>query len=105
MREADFQTRFINKLSFIYPDCLILKNDSGYQQGIPDWSFFYGDFWAWFEIKRAPAAQRQPNQEYFIEWADRCSFGAFVTPENEEEVLRDLQLALRSRSRRRPRVS
>lgn len=45
------------------------------------------------EVKPRENARQQPNQEYYIELFDDMSFGAFIYPENEEEVLYDLQQA------------
>lgn len=103
--ERDYQAYLIDRLKELFPGCQVLKNDTGYQQGIPDLSFFYGEFWAWLEVKAHAGAREQPNQDYFIDYADRCSFGAFIYPENEGAVLRDLQQALRARVRRGSRVS
>lgn len=93
MRESDFQAKLIKKLKAMFPGCLVLKNDSGYIQGIPDLTILWHDHWAFLECKNSVKAERQPNQEYYIQIADECSFGRFIFPENEEDVLRDLQQA------------
>jgi hypothetical protein len=53
----------------------------------------YKDKWAMLECKQSEKASRQPNQEYYITKASNMSFARFICPENEEEVLSDLQQA------------
>lgn len=106
MLERDYQARLIKEIKYRLPSAVVLKNDSGYQQGIPDLSIFYGDRWAVLEVKRSEhefLTNQVPNQDWFIETLDSMSYAAFIYPENEEQVLRDLQLALQPR--RRSRVS
>ncbi len=93
MTEAQFQTRFIKRIKARFPGCKVLKNDSGYQQGIPDWTILFNDRWATLEIKRSADASKQPNQEYFIDEFNKMSFAVIVFPENEEEVLLALEQA------------
>ena len=90
MLESTFQTRTLGLIKRHLPGVMVLKNDSGYQQGIPDFSLFYGTAWAWLEFKKSAHEAVQPNQEHFIAWADKHSFGAFIYPENRDEVLSDL---------------
>jgi hypothetical protein len=75
----------------------VLKNDSGYQQGIPDLLVLYRNKWAMLEVKAYEGAPEQPNQDYFIQKFAKMSFGAFVYPENVKEVLYALQSTLRPR--------
>lgn len=91
MREADYQKKVIDKIKARYPNCDILKNNSAYIQGIPDWSVIQGHKHAYLEIKIEKNAKKQPNQEYYIKKANNSGgFGRFVYPENENEVLNDL---------------
>ena len=92
-KESDFQAKLIRKLKEMLPGCVVLKNDPGYIQGFPDLTVLYGKHWAVLECKRSADASRQPNQEYYIALTGNMSFGRFIFPENEEEVLRDLQQA------------
>ena len=103
MRERNYQVGLIKRLTKLFPDCLILKNDSGYRQGIPDLVILFRDRWAMLEVKAERDSDMQPNQEYYVELLDNMSFAAFIYPENEEEVLRDLQRAFQTR--RHARVS
>lgn len=100
MRESVYQGRLIKKLGRLFPGCIILKNDSGYQQGIPDLVIFFGNQYAMLEVKpKVPTGPDdfEPNQEYFIALFDEMSFGACIYPENERDVLHDLQQAFGTR--------
>lgn len=87
MRESKFQSDLIKKIKNYLPGCIVLKNDPNYIQGIPDLSVFYGDRWAFLEVKKSFDELHQPNQDYYVSKAQDMSFGAFIFPENEEEVL------------------
>lgn len=97
MAENKNQARFIKKLYRRFPGCEVLKNDSGYRQGIPDLTFFFGDFYAILEYKDSETAPFQPNQEFYIERFRKMSFSAVVWPDNEEEVIAAISEALASR--------
>jgi hypothetical protein len=101
MRENRYQARLIEKLKRMFPGCVVLKNDSGYQQGIPDLIILWEGFWAGLEVKIEEGSVIQANQEYFIRKLDQMSFAAFIFPENEEEVLDALQQAFESQRRTR----
>lgn len=90
-REAAYQKDLINKLSVLFPDCLVIKNDAGARQGIPDLLILWGSRWAMLEVKRSQTAPVQPNQEYYVEYYARMSFCSFISPEIENDVLHDLQ--------------
>lgn len=97
MRERDYQAGLIRKLKKLYPGCIIMKNDSGYMQGIPDLTILYGTRWAVLEVKiREPRTAQafEPNQEWFLKTMNDMSFAACIYPENEKDVLRGLQQAL-----------
>jgi hypothetical protein len=75
----------------------VLKNDSGYIQGFPDLTVLYKNHrWALLECKRASEAHKQPNQQFYIDRGNEMGFARFICPENEEEVLNDLQRAFRA---------
>lgn len=88
--ESKFQKELMDKIRKQYPGCVILKNDSSYIQGFPDWTILYKDKWAVLEAKRSKNAEKQPNQEYYVDTLNNMSFSRFVYPENSEEVLEEI---------------
>lgn len=96
MLESVFQSRLIKELNDLFPGCIILKNDSGYLQGIPDLLILFKKRWAALEVKPSAFATHQPNQDYYVDKMDGMSFAAFIYPENKEGILHELQLALSS---------
>ena len=97
MLERNFQASLIKKLKSLFEGCIVLKNDPEYRQGIPDLIVLYGNKWAALECKKRNDASRRPNQEYYVNLMDSMSFARFISPENEEEVLDDLQRAFHVR--------
>lgn len=91
MREGRYESSVVHRLRAMYPGCVILKNDTRHLQGIPDRTIFYNDRWAMLEFKVEDGAPTQPNQKYYVDLLDEMSFASFIYPENEVEVLDDLQ--------------
>ena len=87
MKESAYQAGLIKRLEKIFPGCFILKNDSSYRQGVPDILILYKDRWALLECKRSENASKRPNQEYYIDILNKMSFAAFISPDNEKEVI------------------
>lgn len=96
MREREFQKQLISEIKERFPGCIVLKNDPTYIQGVPDLTIFYKDRWATLEVKASRDANIQPNQVYFVKKMNEMSFSKFVSPENKEEILHELQQAFRS---------
>lgn len=92
-KESAFQRRLIRKLKDRFVGCEILKNDSAYLQGVCDLLILFGSKWAMLECKKNANAKHQPNQDYYVEKFNNMSFARFVYPENEKEVLDELQRA------------
>lgn len=95
--ENKFQSQLIKKIKERLPGTIILKNDPNYIQGIPDLTIFYKNKWATLECKKSARAAHQPNQDYYIDKMNNMSYSAFVYPENEEDILDELQRSLQSK--------
>lgn len=91
MRESVYQAQLMRKLRRMFRGCVILKNDTDYQQGIPDLLLLWEGRWAMLEVKAFENAPEQPNQDFYIRKFNGMSFASFIYPENERAVLRDLQ--------------
>lgn len=94
--ENEYQGELIKRIEALIPGCLVLKNDPNYIQGIPDLLILYHDKWAVLEVKRSAKDPHRPNQDYYINTFGEWVYSAFVFPENEEEILYELQRALQS---------
>ena len=97
MLERNYQAKVIKKIKDMFPGCIVLKNDANYLQGFPDWLvLYYEDKWAALEIKRDKDANHQPNQDYYVDKLNGMGHAYFIFPENESEVLREIQRAFQS---------
>ena len=101
MNENEYQRRLIKRIKQQFEGCIVLKNDPGYMQGVPDILILFRNKWAALETKKSSNSPKRPNQRYYVHQMNEMSYAAFVCPENEEDVLDDLQQTFRpSRSTR-----
>lgn len=96
MLESQFQSKLIKRLKKTFPGCLVMKTDPTYIQGLPDLLILFKDKWAVLECKKSATASKRPNQDYYVDRLNEMSFARFIFPENEEEVLNDLQQAFKA---------
>lgn len=96
MKESKFQSQLIKTIKDRFPGSMVLKNDAGYIQGIPDLLVLYNDRWAALECKNSESASHQPNQDFYISKMNEMSYAAFVNPSNEEEVLNGMEQSFQS---------
>lgn len=96
MLESKFQANLVKELKQRFKGCIVMKNDSSYIQGIPDLLILHNNKWAALECKKTARASHRPNQDYYVGLMDKMSFAKFISPENKEEVLHDLQQAFKS---------
>lgn len=89
--ESDFQADLIIEIKEMFPGAIVLKNDSGAQQGIPDLTVFWYSRYAILEVKRSRHEPYRPNQEWFLEKFGQWTFSATIYPENREEILEALE--------------
>lgn len=92
--ETAYQRKLVTKLKALLPGCHIVQNDPQRNQGIPDLLILWRDRWAMLEVKRSETAPAQANQPFHVCHFNDMSYAAFIYPENEEEILSDLQQAL-----------
>lgn len=102
MKESKFQKKLIDEIKERFPGCYVLKNDSSYIQGIPDLTILYKKKWAMLEVKKDSKSHHQPNQDYYVNELNKMSYASFVSPENREEVMNDLERSFKVR--RKPRI-
>lgn len=93
MLERDYQARLIKRIQHEFPGSIVMKTDPDYIQGIPDLLILFRDRWAALECKKEKKAKRRPNQEYYVSLMNDMSFASFIYPENEEDVIYELQQA------------
>jgi hypothetical protein len=91
--ERDYQPGLIDRICMRLPGCFILKNDEQYMPGIPDLIVLYGNRWVVLEVKKSANEPYQPNQEYYLEVLGQMSYTATIYPENERQVLDEVQAA------------
>lgn len=96
MKESKFQSNLIKKLKNMFDGCIVMKTDPNYIQGIPDILILYKNKWAALECKKSSTASHRPNQSFFVDLMNKMSFSRFINPENEEEVLHELQRTFQS---------
>lgn len=101
--ENKFQADLIKKIKERFEGAIVLKNDSSYKQGIPDLTVLYRNKWAALECKKDEKASHRPNQDYYISKMNEMSFARFISPENEEDILNEMDQAFKPR--RKSRVS
>lgn len=95
--EGNFKSKLIQKLEKKYPDFIITKLEADLKNGIPDIVIF-GDKnrWATLEAKKSKeeVTKSRPNkraQDYYVSKMGKMGYSSYVYPENEEEVLSELE--------------
>lgn len=92
--ESGFQDKVRSHILKALPGSRVFKMDQ--IQGIPDLLILYKDKWAALECKRSSTAPHRPNQDYYVDEFNKMSYSSFIYPENEKEVLDELQRALQA---------
>lgn len=93
MRETPYQREVVKRLEREFPDCVVIRMDPRYIQGLPDLLVLFQHMWAMLEVKTSEDAPTQPNQEHYVDAFGRMSYSSFIYPENEEQVFYELQSA------------
>lgn len=94
--ESDFQSALIKEIEKRFKGCIVTKLDANYIQGIPDLLILYKNKWATLECKKESKSSKRPNQPYYVKKMNEMSFSRFISPENKEDVLNELQQSFKS---------
>lgn len=96
--ENEYQGNLIDTLESMFPGSYIYPNDGRRIQGFPDITILHtSGKWATLECKKSNREPYQPNQEYYIQDLNEKGFSAMICPENEKEILDELQRSLKSK--------
>lgn len=101
MLERDYQAHLIGRIEQELNGSVVIKNDSNFIQGIPDLTVFYFERYALLEVKVSEKAKPQPNQPYYVEEFNSRSYAAFIYPENEDQILKEMYQVLSDQERLR----
>jgi hypothetical protein len=90
--ESDFKGKLYKEIRERFPGSEVLPNDANYLQGIPDATVYFpnGRYFL-LEGKREKNSKRRPNQEYYVNESPLSNNAMFVSPENKDEVLAELE--------------
>lgn len=94
MNENAFQRKVIQRLKVEFPECIVMKQDPTYKQGIPDLVVFHHNKYAMLECKKSANASHQPQQDYYISKFNDWSYASFIYPENVDQVFKELREVL-----------
>lgn len=97
MLEGKYKTKLSKRIEQRLPGAVILKQDPNLLQGISDLLILWEFVWAALEVKAYRGAPDRPNQGYYVDLLNELSYAAVIYPENEEEILDELESALRAR--------
>lgn len=94
--ENKFKQKLCKEIETMFPGCMIFHLDPCEYQGVADLLILYNDRWAALEGKKNRSSSHRPNQDYYVDLMNKMSYASFISPENKEEVLNELQQTLRS---------
>ena len=95
MDEREYQRRLKKRLEDTFPGAYIFKTDPSQKRGAPDLIILFGDTWAALEVKKSKDAKHRPLQDRRIAQLNHMSYAAIIFPENEEEVIYEMERAFK----------
>lgn len=93
--ENQFKTNLIKEIKSRFEGSEVFHLNPLEKQGIPDLLILFKKKWAMLEGKKSKDASRRMNQEFYVSKFNKLSFARFISPENKEEVLNELEQAFR----------
>jgi len=96
-KETDFKGALYKEIRTRCPGSEVVPNDANYLQGFPDATVYLpnGRF-VLLEGKKTTNSARQPNQDYYVNHSPFAKNAMFVSPENKEEVLDEIERRYKS---------
>lgn len=91
-RESAYQRGLIQRIKQRFPGCYVTTDLKA--QGLPDLLILFGDRWSMLEVKRSANEVLQPNQQWWVDHFNGWSFCAIIHPDNEQEILDELERVL-----------
>ena len=85
--ETLYRAELVKRIEQRLPDCFIFMLPPDQYQGVPDLLILFESKWAMLEVKISASADKEPNQDYYVDKFNEMSFAAFIWPGNEEVVL------------------
>lgn len=89
--ENKYKTDLRKRILKRFPGSIVLHLDPNECQGIPDLLVLWKNHWAALEGKKHAKASKRPNQDYYVDLCDGMSFSRVIFPENEKEVLDEME--------------
>ena len=87
-KESKFKTNLYKEIREECPGTEVIINDPTQLQGFPDATvLFPNGKYMLLEGKREEDANRQPNQEYYVNQSPLAPNAHFVYPENKNEIM------------------
>lgn len=96
MLENKFKTKLVKEIKQRFVGSEVFHLNPVERQGAPDLLILYRNRWAALEGKQDEKSSHRPNQNYYVDKYNSMSFARFISPENKEEVLNELDEAFRS---------
>lgn len=90
MLENKYKTDLVKRIENTWVGSIVIRVDPTFIQGFPDLLVLYNDRWAALEVKKSSKEPHRPNQDDYVELTNQMGFGAFIFPENEDDVLAQL---------------
>lgn len=97
MLENKFKTKLVKEIKSRFEGSEVFHLNPFEKQGIPDLLILYKNKWAALEGKKDEGASKRPNQDYYVDKFNKMSFARFISPENKEVVLNELDEAFRAK--------
>jgi hypothetical protein len=95
MLESQFKRHVKKRITERFPNLDLDFIDTAYRS-MPDTFVIGPGVWAALEFKQSEDSSHRPNQDYHILRLNKKGYATYVSPENVEEVLDELEILFSS---------